>query len=146
MVRHTTRVLQFTFCVYTTDVKSQIFFDQSTLAAPNYIGVSLINSYVPLIAGAQSNQRSKKLNHAKEGGVACYLAGLCLASQALKLQAKGKEKDKFLLKAFGLSTQAHTKVFKDNERVKLSKQSAGQAFTTCTTYTLKGIQAIPRCD
>ena len=74
------------------------------------------------------------------------LSSWALPGQALKLQAKGKEKDKFLLKAFGLSTQAHTKVFKDNERVKLSKQSAGQAFTTCTTYNLQGIQIIPRCD
>lgn len=76
---HNPRITIYFLCLYNWCEKLD-FFDKSTLAAPNYIGVSLINSYVPLIAGAQSNQRSKKLNHAKEGGVACYLAGLCLAS------------------------------------------------------------------
>jgi hypothetical protein len=77
------------------------FFDKPTLAAPNYIGVSLINSYVPLIAGAQSNQRSKKLNHAKEGGVACYLAASAWLARLSNCKLKEKKKINSSLKPLG---------------------------------------------
>lgn len=86
-----------------------LYFFVSYMVILNCIGITLINSYVPLIAGAQSNQRSKKLNHAKEGGVACYLAGLCLARLS-NCKLKEKKKINSSLKPLGFQHR-HTPKF-----------------------------------
>ena len=103
-------------------------------------GVFLIDSYVPSIAGAQSNQRSKKLNHAKEGGVACYLAGLCLARLS-NCKLKEKKKINSSLKPLGFQHR-HTPKFSRIMSV-LNWANKVQARhllrVVCTTYNLQGI-------